>query len=119
MSDYNFVSKLSAYTILSDPEKKRKYDTLGDEDFPDPGRGQQFHGGNFHFNFDDIFSHFEHFNTHQQFHKAGGHHSHHGGFEQHFNFEDFFEEVKTSITFCIQKFISILAAPSPVPRRTL
>ncbi|XP_065348238.1 dnaJ homolog subfamily B member 9-like [Cloeon dipterum] len=77
----------AAYNVLSDADKRKKYDLMGDEDFPRPGGGQQFHGGNFNFNFDDMFSHFDqHFTSHQQFQHSGG------GFENHFKFEDFFEE---------------------------
>ncbi|XP_059479538.1 dnaJ homolog subfamily B member 9-like [Neocloeon triangulifer] len=83
-----FQEITQAYNVLSDSEKRKKYDLIGDEDYPKPGGGQQYQGGNFHFNFDDIFTHFDHhFASHQHFHHQPG-----GGFDSHFKFDDVFEE---------------------------
>jgi DnaJ-class molecular chaperone len=75
-----------AYEVLSDPEKRKKYDQFGSSAFEAGGGGGR---QTFHFNFDDIFRNFEDDIGQNSFH-FGGHPYQEQGF---FNFEDFFHEV--------------------------
>ena len=74
--------------MLSDPEKRKKYDQFGSAAFESGGGG----GGNhaFHFNFDDIFRNFE--DDGQSFFFGGNNYESNG--PAFFNFEDFFQEVR-------------------------
>lgn len=73
-----------AYTILSDPEKRKRFDQFGYED--ETGHsGSGFSGGQqFHFNMHDFFKNFDDAFQHQ----GRGHHHH--SFEG-FNFDDIFD----------------------------
>jgi hypothetical protein len=86
--------------VLSDPEKRRKYDQFGPSAFENAGGG----GQNFHFAFDDIFRKFEDNFGHNSFHFGGGHQY---GEQEHnfFNFEDFFQEVSESASFILLFFV--------------
>ncbi len=48
----------SAYEILSDPDKRKKYDKFGEAAFENGGQGAGGFG-DFHFNFDDFFKGFD------------------------------------------------------------
>lgn len=82
-----------AYTILSDPEKRRRFDQFGYEDEANHGGGGSYGGGQqFHFNMHDFFKNFDDAFHHQ----AKGHHDHHHHQQHHhsfggFNFDDIFE----------------------------
>ncbi|KAF4532914.1 hypothetical protein B566_EDAN001518 [Ephemera danica] len=85
-AEEKFQEFAQAYTVLSDPEKRKKYDLVGDADFQTGGgAGHAFRHGNF----DDIFAHFGEFSSsHSQHHQF-----HHGEHEPYsFNFDDFFQE---------------------------
>ncbi len=48
----------AAYEILSDPDKRKKYDKFGEAAFETGGQGAGGFG-DFHFNFDDFFKGFD------------------------------------------------------------
>lgn len=82
-----------AYTVLSDPEKRKKYDQFGHQGFEGGEHGQGFGGGHdFHFDMNDFFKHFD-----EAFHQHGSHHrAHHEAHHNHhhfggFNFDDLFD----------------------------
>ncbi|XP_054164166.1 dnaJ homolog subfamily B member 9-like [Oppia nitens] len=84
-----------AYEVLSDADKRRRYDKFGDED------GSQFGNSGQQFNFNDFFKDFDqhfhshsyghhndqHFNDHFAHHQQSHSHSHFG-----FNFDDLFDD---------------------------
>lgn len=85
---------LSAYEVLSDPEKRKRYDQFGDTGDGDSGHGGGGFGTHFDFDFNDFFKGFDHaFKDHKQ-----GHHNHDGftfTFGQDggsFNFGDLFDD---------------------------
>ena len=80
---------IAAYEILSDPEKRKKYDKYGEDAFdPNKQAGQGFEG--FHFNFDDFFKGFDDAFKHQG---NGGGGQRQGGFGgSFFNFDDLFDD---------------------------
>lgn len=95
--------------MLSDEDKRKKYDQFGHQGLNGNGHGHG--GGGFHFNFDDFFRNFD-FNDdfdsgpfHFSFgggngHAHHGHHGHHGHPQQKragfFSFGDFFNDVSLS-----------------------
>lgn len=83
--------------MLSDPEKREKYDQFGSSAFEAGGGGRGGDGSSqaFHFNFDDIFRNFEDDFGPNSFHFGGHPHQQQG--HSFFNFEDFFHEVNTLI----------------------
>lgn len=108
-AEETFREMAEAYTVLSDDEKRKKYDRFGhgafDGQSPDgaAGNGFPFQG----FNFDDFFKHFDdemfHFSSSSaQFKQQSSHHHHHyhnsnsgHQFQQQFNFKDMFEGMDT------------------------
>ena len=57
VAEDNFKKAAEAYEILSDPQKKAKYDQYGHQAFENGGQGGGGFGGG-HMNMDDIFSQF-------------------------------------------------------------
>lgn len=83
--------------MLSDPEKRKKYDQFGSSAFEAGGGGGGGGGQAFHFNFDDIFRNFDDDFGRNSFH-FGGHPYEQQG-HNFFNFEDFFHEVNSLIYY--------------------
>lgn len=83
--------------MLSDPEKRKKYDQFGSSAFENGGGGGQA----FHFNFDDIFRNFEDDFGHNSFHFREHPYEEQG--HNFFNFEDFFQEVSKSASNYVMK----------------
>lgn len=82
-AENTFREIAEAYSILSDPEKRKRYDQFGHED----SSGTSGHG--FHetqFNMNDFFKHFD-----EAFQHQGSHHGHHKHSFGGFNFDDLFE----------------------------
>ena len=86
-----------AYEVLSDKDKRKRYDQFGDEE----GSGFSS-GGDQHFNFNEFFKNFD---NHFQFHTSGEGHHNKEHFQQHFrshshshgshfgfNFDDLFSD---------------------------
>ncbi|PVD24366.1 hypothetical protein C0Q70_14847 [Pomacea canaliculata] len=98
-AEEKFVKIAKAYEVLSDKEKRRKYDAFGHEG-DGPQQGQQ----EFKFNFDDFFKGFDdafhHFHDHRSGHRQGsaqhqGGHDHfqfNFGGNKFFNFQDLFDD---------------------------
>ncbi|XP_064489092.1 dnaJ homolog subfamily B member 9-like isoform X2 [Ornithodoros turicata] len=91
-AEEKFKEIAHAYEILSDEDKRKKYDQFGDAAFEQGGSGGH-HGFHDNFNMHDFFRHFDdafayHAHSHQQSHKQA--HARHmpGGFK--FNFGDGF-----------------------------
>jgi DnaJ-class molecular chaperone len=112
--DIYFLFGIVAYEVLSDDEKRKKYDQFGHDAFSQGGGGGGFGGGSpFGFNFDDIFKNFDfqdfggdsfHFSFGGNDHGHGHHHQHQnrqqqkqqrgGGGGGFFTFDDFLTDVR-------------------------
>lgn len=99
-AEKRFRKIAEAYEILSDKDKRAKYDKFGHAAFEQAGAGPNG-GGHFDFDFNDFFRHFdESFKFHSEFHGGhdGGHrhdHGHHSGFfgGRMFDFDSLFDDV--------------------------
>lgn len=99
-----FIEIAKAYEVLSDTDKRRRYDQFGEE-------GEQMNGnGNGHdFNFDDFFKGFDdafktHHDRHHQQHQENHFKFHFGGNgnghrAQFFNFDDLFDDAEDDDDF--------------------
>lgn len=98
-AEKTFVEIAKAYEVLSDPDKRRRYDQFGED-------GDQMNGGGngqgFNFNFDDFFKGFDnafktHHDRHHKQHQENHFKFHFGGNgngqrAQFFNFDDLFDD---------------------------
>jgi curved DNA-binding protein CbpA len=95
-AEKKFMEIAKAYEVLSDPDKRKKYDQFGEAAFENGGQGGAPGGQGFNFNFQDFFKGFdEAFNAHRGSHRnhQNGHFHHHfGGGNSFFNFDDLFED---------------------------
>lgn len=111
-AEETFREMAEAYSVLSDQDKRSKYDRFGHGAFDGHGDTNGGHGFDSFatFNFDDFFKHFddgEMFSNHAQFtkssqsshssHQFNSHHGHHQAqFQQQFNFKDMFDGMDTN-----------------------
>lgn len=111
-AEAKFVEIAKAYEVLSDPEKRKRYDQFGDDGETPSGAGGG--GGGFDFNFDDFFKGFDeafhahsdpnHQHNHFKFHFGGGGN---GQKAQFFNFDDLFEDSDDSDILGFDPFSNI------------
>lgn len=110
-AEEKFKEIATAYEILSDKDKRRKCDQLGDSAFENgaDGGGHPFGEGGFSFNFDDLFKGFDdmdemfeshhHFDNHAHSHTHAHAHAHNGGDSFFGNFFGHDEEDDDDIGF--------------------
>lgn len=91
-AEKKFVEIAKAYEVLSDPEKRKKYDQFGEAAFEQGnGGGGNSDFGDFHFDFNDFFKGFdEAFKAHSHGHRSHG--GFHSNFGNAFSFDDFFDD---------------------------
>lgn len=99
-AEEKFREIAQAYEILSDPDKRKKYDQFGEGAFDNSGNGGPHP---FNFNFNDFFHHFDdayYFHSgdprHQQAHDHAHGHGHRmpfGSGSGFFNFDDLFDDM--------------------------
>ena len=83
-----FFVTISAYEVLSDEDKRKQYDRLGESAFKHEG---QDHRDDFHFNFNEFFQGWDSaFDAHKQGHKFSGGNGFNSGFQ--FDFGGLFDE---------------------------
>lgn len=111
-AEKQFVEIAKAYEILSDAEKRRRYDQFGDDGEQNGGGGGSGGGQGFNFNFDDFFKGFdEAFKTHHNQHHHHHNQAHQNGFKFHFGggqnahfFDDLFDDDDDSDFFNFDPF---------------
>lgn len=100
-AEEKFREIAQAYEVLSDAEKRKKYDQFGEAAFENGGSGGSH---SFNFNFDDFFHHFDDAFAFHSGHRKGheGHHHHGHGFRMpfgsnggFFNFDDLFDDMNS------------------------
>jgi chaperone protein DnaJ len=90
-AETKFKEISNAYAVLSDENEKRKYDQLGDQNYNNGGGGGQEAQAA------DIF---ERFFGGNMGHPFAHHFEQHGGFEHHFNFNNFGEQQTSGVQKC-------------------